>query len=91
MNTNQLSNLCVALLAWAGFEHIKAEPWNKDTDCVLVTVEHTNYSLLVSGDDLADDYEPSVCLCEGLDGDGFLNVVAVWNLNANQIPVPLAA
>jgi hypothetical protein len=90
MTTTEMTNLVVALLTWAGHSHVEAGPWEEDRSSIHVTAEGAPYTLLLSGDEIPD-YTPGICVCDGLDPDepGFFNVIAFWEANANQIPVPL--
>ncbi len=85
--TSQMVTFVVALLRWAGFGDVRVTPWPKDEGIAQVQFD-SRHMLLLSGSDVRT-YTPGICLCEGLDQDGYANVIAVWNVNDNQIPVPL--
>lgn len=87
--TSEMVAFAVALLRWARFGDVRVIPWPKDERVAHVHFgSSSGYSLLISGSDVAT-HAPGICLCDGLDDNGYANVVAVWNANDNQIPVPL--
>jgi hypothetical protein len=86
--TSEMVAFAVALLRWAQFGDVRVTPWPEDERIAHVHFGRSGYSLLMSGSDVAT-HTPGFCLCDGLDERGYANVIAVWNVGDNQIPVPL--